>query len=137
MNNPFDRLKHRKSSPLAAPKAERRRAPRWKVHVPVFVYGRNRADQPFHEDAYSAVVSDCGALLIMTTAMQIGDTLLLTNKSTEAEQECRVVNVGPPEDLSIAIAVEFTQDAPSFWRVTASPQSASALASIEPRQQTL
>src|SRR3990170_3150813 len=52
----------------APPRAERRRCARWNAHVPVFVYGHTCDQTPFHEDAYSSVVSERGALLVLTTA---------------------------------------------------------------------
>lgn len=123
----------------APPRAERRRSPRWNAHVPVFVYGHAGAgaQQPFHEEAYSAVVSDRGALLIMTTEVPVGQKLLLTNKATELEQQCHVVRVGRRNGPSIAIGVEFDAAAPLFWRITAAPRSASAAATVEPHKKAL
>jgi hypothetical protein len=108
----------------ASPQAERRRCPRWKAYVPVFVYGHSLDQLPFYEQAYSASVSDLGALLILTTAVPAGEKLLLTNKITQAEQECRVARVGRRDGPSVEIAVEFTGVAPDFWRVTAPPRRA-------------
>ena len=118
----------------AAPRAERRRSPRWNAHVPVFVYGHNNGQTPFHEDAYSAVVSDCGALLIMTTPVPVGEKLLLTNRVTQTEQECRVAGVGRREGPSVEIAIEFTDPAPQFWRVTAPPRPVASVSPIEHRK---
>ena len=90
--------------------------------MPLFVYGYEQAgpeaQEPFHEEAYSAVVSDRGALLIMATEVPVGQKLLLTNKATEAEQECHVVRVGRRNGPSIPIGVEFDSPSPLFWRVT-------------------
>ena len=116
----------------APPRADRRRCARWNAHVPVFVYGHAFSQEPFHEDAYSAVVSDRGALLIMTTAVPVGEKLLLTNRVTQAGQECRVVHSGRRDGPSVEVAVEFTDAAPQFWRVTAPPRR---VASISPTEQ--
>ena len=128
MSNNFDAPKHFHSPHPAEPRAERRRSPRWSAHVPVFVYGHTGTEgqTPFHEEAYSVIVSDRGALLIMTTAVPVGEKLLVTNKATETEQECRVANVGRRDGPSIEIAVEFTAVAPQFWRITAPPRRASS-----------
>jgi hypothetical protein len=99
--------------------------------VPVFVYGHTAAQDPFHEEAYSAVVSARGALLVMTTAVPLGERLLLTNKVTQIEQECRVAGLGRQVGPNIEIAVEFSAEAPHFWRVTPGPQPVSSIASIE------
>lgn len=115
----------------APPRTERRRFARWKAHVPVFVYGHPSGQAPFHEDAYSAVVSERGALLIMSTAVPVGETLLLVNSVTQAGQECRVVRAGPREGPSVEIAVEFTGAAPHFWHVTAQPRPVTSVAPTE------
>jgi hypothetical protein len=114
----------------ALARSERCRAARWKAHVPVFVYGHSASLAPFHEDAYSTVVSDCGALLIMTTAVPIGEKLLLTNKVTQDEQECRVAGIGRRDGPSIKVAVEFIAPASQFWRLMAPPRHAASVVSM-------
>ena len=114
------------------PRAERRRGPRWKAHVPVFVYGHGCDQTPLYEEAYSAVVSDLGGLLIMTAAVPVGEKLLLTNKVTQAELECRVAHVGRRDGPSVEVAVEFTAAAPQFWRLMAPPRQ---VASVSPAGQ--
>ena len=116
----------------APPRADRRRCARWNAHVPVFVYGHTSDQTPFHEDAYSSVVSERGALLIMTTPVPVGEKLLLINKVTQADQECRIAHVGPRDGPSVEVAVEFTDAAPQFWRVTAPPRP---VASVSPAEQ--
>jgi hypothetical protein len=140
MSKAFDAAKHHKRSSTvhksdttpAPPQAERRRCARWNAHVPVFVYGHACSQAPFHEVAYSAVVSERGALLIMTTAVPVGEKLLLANRVTQANQECRVVHVGLRDGPSVEVAIEFTDAAPQFWRVTAPPRR---VVSISPTEQ--
>jgi hypothetical protein len=134
MSTDFDAPKHVPSPGSAEPRAERRRSPRWSAHVPVFIYGHSLEEAPFHEEAYSSVVNDRGALLVMSTAVAAGERLLLTNKVTQTEQECRVVRVGPRDGPSIEVAIEFTGQAADFWRVTAGPQNVSSPASFESRE---
>lgn len=102
----------------ALPWAERRRSPRWKAYIPVFVYGYDPTAEPFHEQAYSAVVSETGGLLVMTASVRTNQPLLVTNKVTGEEQECRVARVGGHDADSLAVAVEFAQPEGGFWRVT-------------------
>ena len=111
----------------APPRAERRRYPRWKAHVPLFVYGHACGQPPFCEEAYSAAVSEMGGLLILTVAVPPGEKLLLTNKMTQAELECRVAHLGRRDGPSVEVAVEFTAAAPHFWRVTAPPLRAETI----------
>jgi hypothetical protein len=120
----------------APPQAERRRCPRWHAHVPVFVYGHSSGGHPFHEAAYSTIVSDAGALLVMTATVEPGETLLLINKVTQEEQQCRVAHVGQRDPQSVGVAVEFPTLAPNFWRVTAPPRRAESLPPVTQRRKT-
>ena len=110
---------------------ERRRSPRRRAHVPIYVYGHTPPQQPFHEEAYSAVVSALGGLLVMSSTVRPGQTLLLTNKVTQKEQECRVAYVGGRDPQSVEVAVEFSDLAPDFWRLTAPPQPAQSMRNSE------
>jgi hypothetical protein len=127
MNDSFDEHVSVASHP------ENRRAPRTKVHIPVFVYGHDASQAPFHEDAYSAVVSESGALLIMTTPVAIGEKLLLTNKATEDRQECRVASLGRRNGPTIEVGVEFTAPASEFWQLAAPPRSSESAPEAQKR----
>jgi hypothetical protein len=122
-------------NPAVPPIGERRRSPRRKATVPVFVYGHNPAQQPFHEEAYSAVISELGGLLVMSSTVRPGQVLLLTNKVTQREQECRVAYVGGHDPQSLEVAVEFPSVAPDFWRLTAQPRSALSVSSSDTDRQ--
>lgn len=95
-----------------------RRSLRLKALVPVFVYGYAAAKNPFYEEAYAAVVSDNGGLLIMKAHVDIGQPLLVTNRATEEERNCRVAYVGEREPDEGVVGVEFEEPAPGFWRLT-------------------
>ena len=96
---------------------ERRRSARRTALVPLFVYGHATGREPFHECAYSKIVNDRGAVLIMTTTVQPGNRLLLMNQATGLEQECQVVRVGTVEELSVEIAIELSAPSWQFWRL--------------------
>ena len=104
--------------PPARPKSERRRSRRWKALIPIFVYGHGSGLEPFHEEAYSAVVSETGGLLVMTAAVQPGQSLLLTNRATQAQRKCRVAHVVARERDQPAVAVELAEPTGDFWRLT-------------------
>jgi hypothetical protein len=100
-----------------SPKAERRRCPRWNSQVAVLVQGLDSEDQRFEEEACSANVSELGGLLVMDAAVVPGQVLTLTNKITQEEQKCRVAYVGGRNPHVGAVAVEFANLAPDFWRI--------------------
>jgi hypothetical protein len=94
-------------------------------------------DSPFCEEAYSTIVNDRGGLLTMTTNVPVGERLLLTNKTTQVEQECRVVRPGLRDDLSIQVAVEFPVPAPQIWRLTAGAKAHPPAVRIDTRRKAL
>lgn len=96
---------------------ERRRSERRATLVPLFVYGHPPDQEPFHELAYSKLVNDRGALLVMTTAIRPGCSLMLVNQATGLERECRVVRVGDKEGPSVEVAVELAVPSWQFWRL--------------------
>jgi hypothetical protein len=105
-------------APPSRAKSERRRSRRWKALIPIFVYGHGSGLEPFHEEAYSAVVSETGGLLVMNATVQLGQSLLLTNRATQEARKCRVAYVGARERDQPAVAVEFAEPTEDFWRLT-------------------
>ena len=95
-----------------------RRSLRLKALIPVFVYGYGASKNPFYEEAYAAVVSDNGGLLIMNAHVEMGQPLLVTNRATEEDRNCRVAYVGEREPDEGVVGVEFAEPAPGFWRLT-------------------
>ena len=122
MTNDFDAPNNMPSPRPPELHGERRRSPRWSAHIPVFIYGHTGSGDPFHEEAYSSVVNDDGALLVMTVAVAVGERLLLINRITQIEQECLVVRIGHRVGPNINVAVELTAHAEHFWRITPGPQ---------------
>jgi hypothetical protein len=96
---------------------ERRRSERRTALVPLFAYGHPPDQEPFHELVYSKTVNDRGALLVMTTVVPAGCSLVLVNQATGLEQQCRVVRVGDKEGLSVEVAVELSVPSWQFWRL--------------------
>ncbi len=67
-----------------------------------------------------------GALLIMADTVRPRQTLLLTNKVTQVEQECHVAYVAEHDAQSLKVAVQFLKPAPDFWRVVVMPRGAAS-----------
>ena len=127
MSRIFDALKHAQrvragESPQKPPSEDaveapdRRRSRRWTFDVPVYVYGHGPGKEPFHEEAHTLNVSDTGALLLLSAPVRKGQTLLLTNRMTEREQDCRVVFLGKKRTRTVEAGVAFTEANPEFWR---------------------
>jgi hypothetical protein len=100
---------------------ERRHVRRFQLEVPVFVYGHADGNEPFHEEATATVVNANGALLAMASQVIPGQTLLLTNPATHAEQSCRVVHLRASQAKTAEVGVAFDVHAPEFWPLPAEP----------------
>lgn len=107
------------STPRISPK--RRRSKRLGLSVAVFVYGKNVSGKPFRELASTISVSANGGLVALAATVQEGQTILVQNKSTLQEQECRVVHVRSTADEKWAVGIAFTQVAADFWQISFPP----------------
>jgi hypothetical protein len=98
-------------------RAKARRSHRLALQVPVLVYEAGRDQRFILDDAFASVVSKHGALLLLSTNVNSGQTLTITNKRTKESRECRVVFVGPHPSNKKRVGVEFLTPAPHFWGI--------------------
>ena len=101
---------------------DRRRSRRWSLDVSVYVYGHGTDKEPFHEEAHTLHVNANGALLLLSVPVKKGQTLLLTNRLTQKEQDCRVVCIGTRRSRTVEAGVEFPLTNPEFWNLSAEPE---------------
>ena len=101
------------------PVPERRSSERFWAYEPILVYGHAAADSPFHEGTEALHVNARGGLITLSTAVNLGQTLLLINEVNLKEQKCRVVREKSTYlKKRTAIIVEFPQPVPDFWDAT-------------------
>jgi len=86
------------------------------LRVPVVVYGFTQKSGAFHEDAETLTVNASGALVMLKTKLDVGDSVFLLNKSTRAEQEVRVVYLDPYSERETKVGLAFKSPVPDFWR---------------------
>ena len=97
---------------------DHRRSKRLLLSIPVQVYGRTPNDQPFHDTTETKSVSANGGLLPLSPQVKRGQTLLLVNRFTQEERECRVVYVDSKDPgTESSVAVEFADPCGDFWHV--------------------
>jgi hypothetical protein len=101
---------------------DRRRSRRWPLDISVFVYGHEPGNEPFHEEAHTLKVNANGALLLLSIPVKKGQSLLLTNESTQKEQDCRVVFLGTRRSRTIEAGVAFPLTNPGFWNLPPEPE---------------
>ena len=99
-------------------KRKPRASERKNLHVPVVVYGWAKSCGSFHEEAGTLVVNSSGALVILHTQVEIGETFFLVNKTNRQEAEVRVVYIEPRIAGDPCIGLAFKQPAEKFWKTT-------------------
>ena len=98
-----------------------RRSQRIALTVPVVVH-RPRIEGPqFSERAQTLVVNAHGALMALAEKVALRQRLLLQNIDNGEQKECRVVYVKKEVTGPTKVAVEFSQPAPTFWRIAYPP----------------
>jgi hypothetical protein len=102
--------------------SDRRRSRRWALDVSVYVYGHGPGKEPFHEEAHTLNVNANGALLLLSVPVHKGQTLLLTNRHTDEEQDCSVVYLGTKRSRTIEAGIAFPEANPDFWQTHLPPE---------------
>ena len=96
---------------------ERRRSKRLALSVRVHVLGQDVFRELFDEFTCMLSVNAYGGSLALAASAKKGQRILVVNRSTGEEQECRVAHVGPLKDGKWAVGIEFTEPAKDFWRI--------------------
>jgi hypothetical protein len=94
-----------------------RRSKRLALQVPVRVYGQERVKGAFREEARTLSINAHGSLVPLGTSVEVGQVLVVMNRMTGEEQECRVAYVGPTAEGKAKVGLAFRHPAPHFWQV--------------------
>lgn len=114
------RAEGKESGVTAISLAQRRRAPRVLLEVPVKVTWIDEGGEPYFELTNTKVVNAFGALVLLKRAVPMGSELKLTNLTTQATAEAHVVWVGNPYGKGgVEVGLELGNADPSFWDVKA------------------
>ncbi len=97
---------------------DRRSTKRFLANTPVLVYGYGATDEPFHERTEAVSVNAGGGLITLTTAVNLGETLLLINEVNQKEEKCTVIREVSTYLDRTDIVVKFPQPVPDFWGTT-------------------
>ena len=102
--------------------SSRRRSQRVIVSVPITVSGAGgNKSIAFQEETQTLVVNSHGAMIALAATVVKGQTVQLKNRVTQEDQECKVVYLGPSSGGKVQVGVDFTSDAPDFWRIAFPP----------------
>jgi periplasmic protein TonB len=89
-----------------------------KVHgsrVTEVVRGTAPNTEPFEEQTTTMIVFPQGGVLRMSTTVNVGQMLVLTNLKSRQDAICRVVKVRTFTNLQGYVEVEFTHAQPGYW----------------------
>jgi TonB family protein len=81
------------------------------------VAGATPQSGPFSEQTTTMIVFPQGAALRMTTAVSVGQMLVLTNLKSQEDAICRVIRVRSVPKLQGYVEVEFMRPQASYWGV--------------------
>jgi hypothetical protein len=101
--------------------ASKRRSSRVAIDMPVEVLGQAVNGKMFREETRTTTVNAHGALLTLASAKEIKPSILLINKRTSTEAQCRVVYLKEMEKGRIEVGVEFVDPQPRFWGIAFPP----------------
>jgi c-di-GMP-binding flagellar brake protein YcgR len=102
--------------------ANRRRSQRVLMTVPVRVSGQTSDGLPFAEETHTRAISAHGALVLVSTQVQRGQRLTLSNVQTKAALECVVAHIDKHQVDHPHVGVEFILPNPIFWHVAFPPK---------------
>jgi hypothetical protein len=100
-----------------------RRSLRVAIDMPVEVVAQSLDGETFRQDTRTTVVGAHGALLVLATTTEIKPFLLLINKKTGGEAQCRVAYQKRIESGKFELGIEFVDPQPRFWRIAFPPDN--------------
>jgi hypothetical protein len=104
------------------PAHNRRRSQRVLLRMPIQVIARGAGNEHISENAFTSSVNAHGALIFMTTKVDVGNKLIIKNTETDEEQFVRVIRTNPAPEGRTEVAIEFLRPAPKFWRIAFPPE---------------
>ena len=100
----------------------RRRSSRVSIDVPVEIFGHEANGKVFRAETRTITVNAHGARLILTLTMDLKPSILLINRKTSLEVQCRVIYQKENEKGNAEIGVEFITPQPRFWGIAFPPE---------------
>jgi hypothetical protein len=107
---------------------DRRRSERLPLYVVVFVRGESVERKAFQKATFTTSVSAHGALVVLPTKVELGQTIFLKNPRTQEEMESRAARFGPLYCNLAQVGVDFGQPTLKFWPAVLAPKSWKSIA---------
>src|ERR1700683_2762889 len=115
-----------RGTPAKASPAGHLRSDAVSLEIPVKVHGSRVTEvvreitphtEPFEEQTRTMIVFPQGAVIRMSTSVNVGQMLVVTNLKSRQDAICRVVKVRTFSNLQGYVEVEFTHKQPGYWSV--------------------
>jgi len=101
---------------------KKRRTQRVQIMMPVLVRGLHKGGQTFEENTHTVTVNAHGCLVMMKTAVERAQEIMLVNSKTAEELPCQVMFVGQREGDRMQVGLQFAERSPLFWRIMFPPE---------------
>jgi uncharacterized DUF497 family protein len=85
--------------------------------MPVHVFGQDVFRESFSEFTRMLSVNAHGGSLALAARVEKDQRILVVNKMTGKEQECRIANVGSLQDGKWVVGIEFAEPVANFWKI--------------------
>jgi len=105
-------------NPQIRPPRKLRRSKRLVLSIPVHIFGQDVFRESFNEFTRMVSVNANGGALALAARVEKDQRILLVNKSTGQERECRVVHVGSLQNGKWTVGIEFAEPVENFWKIT-------------------
>jgi len=104
-------------NPISTSETEKipRSSERMTFRISVVVYGFTKDSGAFHEEAQTHTVNSSGALVILKTKLQIGDSVFMVRKGCAQEQEVRVAYLESYSERETKVGLAFKHPIADFW----------------------
>ncbi len=100
----------------------KRRSSRVSIDVPVEIFAHEANGKVFRAETRTITVNAHGARLVLTLTMELKSPILLINKKTSSEVQCRVIYQKENEKGNAEIGIEFITPQPRFWGIAFPPE---------------
>jgi hypothetical protein len=95
----------------------RRRSMRVLLSVPILVCGKSLKQEDFAEETRTLVVNAHGALIALSTPVNAGQLVSVSNKATQQTLDCKIVYLGNAQAGKTQMGIEFVKPSPTFWQI--------------------
>jgi hypothetical protein len=100
----------------------KRRSSRVSIDMPVEVFAQAVDGKVIREETRTTTVSAHGALLVLGSLIRIKPSVLLINKNTHIEVQCRVISLKETDKGKAELCLEFLIPQPKFWGISFPPE---------------